>query len=100
MALRWYTLQRPLTTILLVLLPHLPRLSMAGVTPLRMRPLGAYCGGPAAGGNASGCDETTPVMWHGQLVMVERHQHFRVRRQHQCSGCSRGEGCAGPQLPG
>ena len=48
--------------------------------PIQMQPLGAYCGG-LAGGNASGCDETTPIMWHGALVMVERHSNFRVRRQ-------------------
>jgi hypothetical protein len=58
--------------------------SSHGLTPLRMQPLGAYCSGDGAadGGNASDCGETTPIMWHGELVMVERHQNFRVRRQH------------------
>ena len=30
-------------------------------TPLKMQPLGVYCGGTASG-NASGCGETTPIM--------------------------------------
>jgi len=60
-----------------------------------MQPLGAYCGGGPnaltsglAGspgglpGNATNCGETTPVLWHGDLVMVEGHQNFRVRRQY------------------
>jgi hypothetical protein len=53
----------------------------AALSPLKMRPPGAYCGG-TAGGNASGCGETTPIVWHGELVMVEHHSDFRVRRQH------------------
>ena len=54
------------------------------VKPLKMKPLGAYCGahnGAHNHTNASGCLETTPIMWHGELLMVEHHQHFRVRRQ-------------------
>ena len=69
--------------------------SATALAPLRMQPLGAYCGGGPnaltsglAGspgglpGNATNCGETTPVLWHGDLVMVEGHQNFRVRRQY------------------
>ena len=53
------------------------------VKPLPMVPLGAYCGAHHGSPhtNASGCLETTPIMWHGELLTVEHHQHFRVRRQ-------------------
>ena len=36
-----------------------------------MEPLGVYCGGfdePSSGD----CSETTPIVWHGQLAMVEQ----------------------------
>ena len=47
-----------------------------------MQPLGAYCGGYSKETNlARDCDETTPVIWHGNLVMVEHHREFRVRNQ-------------------
>lgn len=57
--------------------------SLHVLKPLKMAPLGAYCGAHHAvpHTNASGCLETTPIMWHGELAMVEHHQHFRVRRQ-------------------
>jgi alpha-N-acetylglucosaminidase len=58
-------------------------LTMPTLHPLKMRPLGAYCGAHHGSPhtNASGCLETAPIMWNGELVMVEHHQHFRVRRQ-------------------
>ena len=49
-----------------------------------MKPLGAYCGGYGVGKGTSlarSCDETTPVIWHGNLAMVEHHTEFRVRNQ-------------------
>ena len=60
--------------------PPMGTSKQAAISPLRMEPLGSYCGG-TPGGAASGCDETTPIMWHGALMLVERHQNFRVRRQ-------------------
>jgi hypothetical protein len=41
--------------------------------PLRMEPQGAYC---------ESCAETTPVLWHGRLLLAEHHSEFRLRWQH------------------
>ena len=53
-------------------------------SPIKMQPLGAYCGGygvDKATALARSCDETTPVIWKGNLVLVEHHREFRVRNQ-------------------
>ena len=58
-------------------------LGAARAEPLRMKPLGVYCGSIHSSGNMS-CRETTPVLWppgSGQLALVEHHSNFRVRRQ-------------------
>ena len=53
--------------------------SAHALDPLKMQPLGAYCSGGSAesGGNASDCGETTPLMWHGDLVMGTSNQRVR-----------------------
>ena len=50
-----------------------------------MTPLGVYCTSRRKDTEDSedmfGCAETTPIMWHGKLAVVEHHDHFRVRWQ-------------------
>lgn len=60
--------------LLVVLVGH------CGAGQIAMKPLGVYCGGVGQDVSAS-CDETTPIMWHGNLAMVEHHSAFRVRFQ-------------------
>ena len=74
---------RAVLLTLLLLLPRPPPCACSAImtpaapaAPLRMAPLGVYCG--SAGG---ACVETTPIIWQGKLAVVERHQPFRVRWQ-------------------
>eukprot|EP00729_Bicosta_minor_P015843 gene15843-3848_t len=56
----------------------------SGSGPLKMEAIGAYCSGfdvDPAGLNGTGCSETTPFLWHGQLHVAEHHSEFRIRRQ-------------------
>ena len=51
-------------------------------SPIRMRPLGVYCGGGGPTDALSeNCEETTPFMWRDKLAVVEHHHPFRVRWQ-------------------
>jgi len=55
-----------------------------GTDPLRMQPLGVYCGGAGGDTLSQECGETTPIMWPPSaptLAMVEHHSSFRIRFQ-------------------
>ena len=69
--------------MMMLLLSLLLFAARARAEPLHMQPLGVYCGSIHSNGNMS-CRESTPVLWppgSGQLVLVEHHSNFRVRRQ-------------------
>lgn len=71
----------PLAVFVCALLLWMPA---AEAGPLRMRPLGVYCGGADGDLLSQDCGETTPIMWpptSPQLAMVEHHSSFRVRFQ-------------------